>query len=179
MWRELFGFTGAAFAVVNGLLAIAIALLPVRRSVLKLRLGVAAVVLGVAALGVTLAIRYNAHAQQEHSLADRRDTRERLEAIVTAGRAILAEVRDAQKPLPSREADEWAQQAEVFINERLGELYIARFRKDAGEMYGEANVPAPRLPYWRAVRNRLVNLESMLAELPQPLRSSPVATPKL
>jgi hypothetical protein len=179
MWRELLGFTGAAIAVINGLLAIAVALLPVRRSVLKLRLGVVAVVLGIAALGATLVARYTIHVQQEHQLADRRELRERLEALLADGRAILAQIRDPQKALPNRDADEWAQRAEILLRERLGELYVARFRNDVGEMYGDAAVPASRLAYWRAVRNRLVNLETMVAALPSPLRPSPVATPRL
>jgi hypothetical protein len=28
-------------------------------------------------------------------------------------------------------------------------------------------VPAPRLAYWRAVRNRVVNLETIIAEFPE------------
>ena len=179
MWRELFGFVGAAVAVINGLLAMAVAMLPVRRSVLKLRLGVAAAVLGVLALGGMLAARYAIHVQQERQLADRRDAREKLEAFVADGRALLVQIRDPQKPLPNREADEWAQRAEIFLRERLGELAVVRFRKDISDLYGESGVPAARLPYWRAVRNRLVNLETITAELPAPLRLNPMATPKL
>jgi hypothetical protein len=179
MWRELFGFGGAAIAVINGLIAIAVAMLPVRRSVLKLRLGAAAAVLGVLALGTTLVARYTIHVQQEHQLADRREARQRLEAFMAEGQAILIQIRDSQKELPSRAADEWAQRAEIYLRDKLGELAVARFRKDVDEMYGDAAVLPTRLAYWRAVRNRLVNLEMMAAELPQPLRSSTVSTPKL
>ena len=44
---------------------------------------------------------------------------------------------------------------------------MIRFRNDANEMYGDAAVPAARLGYWRAVRNRVVNLEMMTAEFPE------------
>jgi hypothetical protein len=179
MWRELLGFVGAAVAVINGVLAMAIALLPVRRSVLKLRLGVAAAVLGVAVLGGMLAARYAFYVQQERQLSDRRDARDKLEALIADGRALLVQIRDPQKPLPNRDADEWAQRTEIFLRERLGELAVARFRKDISDLYGEAGVPAARLAYWRAVRNRLVNLETITAELPAPLRLSPTTTPKL
>jgi hypothetical protein len=179
MWRELFGFVGAAVAVINGVLALAVALLPVRRSVLKLRLGVAAAVLGMVAFGGVLVARYMVHVQQERQLSDRRDAREKLEGFIVDGRALLVQIRDPQKPLPNRDADEWAQRTEVFLRERLGELAVARFRRDVSELYGESGVPAARLAYWRAVRNRLVNLETITAELPAPLRPSPTATPKL
>lgn len=179
MWRDIFGFTGAAIAVINGFIAFAIALLPVRRSVFKLRLSVAAAVLGIAVLGATLVARYTIHVQEERQLSDRREARERLEALVADGRVILGQIRDPQKALPNREADEWAQRAEVFLLERFGDLYVARFRNEVGDIYGEPVLPAGRLAYWRAVRNRLVNLEAMAAELPSPWRQSPVTTPKL
>jgi hypothetical protein len=179
MWRDIFGFAGAAIAVINGFVAFFAALLPVRRSVLKLRLGVAAAVLGIAALGTTLVARYTIHVQEERQLADRREVRERLEALIADGRAILAQIRDQQKTLPNREADEWAQRAEVFLHDRFGELYVARYRSEVGDMYGEPVLPAGRLAYWRAVRNRLVNLEAIAAELPPPWRQSLVTTPKL
>jgi hypothetical protein len=179
MWRELFGFVGAAVAVINGVLALAVALLPVRRSVLKLRLGVAAAVLGVVVFGGMLVARYAMHVQQERQLSDRRDARDKLEGFIADGRALLAQISDPEKPLPNRDADEWAQRTEIFLRERLGELAVMRFRKDVSELYGESGVPAARLPYWRAVRNRLVNLETMTAELPAPLRPSPTVTPKL
>jgi hypothetical protein len=179
MWREYFGFAGAAVAVVNGVLAILIALIPVRRSVLKLRLGAIAVGLGIVVLAATLIVHFDAVLRQERQLAERRDTRERLEALVQQGRDLLGQIRDPQKEFPTRAADEWAQRAEIYLREKFDELAVARFRKDAGDMYGDAPVPAPRLAYWRAVRNRLVNLEAIVAELPSPVRSSPVATPRL
>jgi len=179
MWRELFGFVGAAVAVINGVLALAVALLPARRSVLKLRLGVVAAVLGVVTLGGVLVARYAGHVQQERQLSDRRDTREKLESFIADGRTLLEQIRDPQKPLPNRDADEWAQRTEIFLRDRLGEVAVARFRKDISDLYGESGVPAARLPYWRAVRNRLVNLETMTAAMPAPLRPSPTVTPKL
>jgi hypothetical protein len=179
MWRELFGFAGAAMAVINGLLALAIALLPARRSVQRLRVGVLAVVLGVVALGTTLVARYTVYVQDERQLSDRRAVRERLEALLSDGRAILVQIADPQQPLPNLQADEWAQRVEIYLRERLGEIYVARFRREANEMYGDAAVPAAKLAYWRAVRNRLVNLETTIAELPAPTRLSTVSTPRL
>jgi hypothetical protein len=179
MWRELLGFSGAVIAVVNGLIALAVALLPVRRSVLKLRLSVVALILGVLVLGATLAARYGLYLQQERQFAERRDARERIEAFLADGQVILAQIRDLQKELPNRAADEWAQRSEIYLRDALGEIYVARFRKDVSEMYGDAGVPPQRLAYWRAVRNRLVNLEMIAAELPQPIRISPVSTPRL
>ena len=179
MWRDYFGFVGAAIAVVNGLLAIVAALLPVRRSVLKLRLGATAVGLGVLVLAATVIVRFDSVVRQERQLADRRETRERLEALVGEGRDLLAQIRDPQKEFPTRAADEWAQRTEMYIGEKLDELAVVRFRKDVGDMYGDVVVPAGRLAYWRAVRNRLVNLEAIIAELPSPVRSSPASTPKL
>jgi len=179
MWRELFGFSGAAIAVINGLLALGVALLPPRRSVLKLRLSVVAVALGVAALGTTLAAGYYGYVQQQRELSDRRSAREQLEAFLADGRAILGQISDPQKELPNRAADEWAQRTEIYLREKLGELYVARFRKDVNELYGDAAMSGSRLAYWRAVRNRLVNLETMIAELPQPMRLNPVSTPRL
>jgi hypothetical protein len=179
MWRELFGFAGAVVAVINGLLALAIALLPARQSVLRLRMGVLAIVLGVAALATTLGARYTAYVQDERQLAERRAVRERLETLLSDGRGILARIADSQAPLPNLEADEWAQRVEVYLREKLGEVYVARFRRDLPEMYGDAAVPASRLAYWRAVRNRLVNLQTTIAELPAPARLSPASTPRL
>jgi hypothetical protein len=179
MWREYFGIFGAAIAVINGLIAIFIALLPVRRSVIKLRLGAAALALGVLAAGAGIASGLYTRIQHDRQLADRREARERLEGFIGDGRAILGQIRDPQKEMPNRAADEWAQRTEIYLRDKLGELYVARFRKDVNEMYGDAAVPVARLDYWRAVRNRLVNLETMTGELPQPLRPSLVSTPKL
>jgi hypothetical protein len=179
MWRESFGFVGAAIAVVNGLIAIVIALLPVRRSVAKLRLGATALALGALAVVGTAFFWYDAHIHQERQLADRRETRSRLDAFIVEGRALLAQITDPQKELPNRAADEWAQRTEIYLREKLGEIYVARFRRDVSEMYGDAGIAPARLAYWRAVRNRLVSLETITAELPPPLRLSPVSTPRL
>ena len=40
-----------------------------------------------------------------------------------------------------------------LLRDKIGERTIARFRKDASELYGDANIAAPRVGYWRAVRN--------------------------
>lgn len=169
MWRAYLGFLGTAIAVVNGLLAITIALLPIRRSVAKLRLGVLAVLLGAVAAGGAYYGKHYASVQQERQQADRREIRERLETFIFEGRTLLGQIRDQQRELPTRPADEWAQRVEVYLRDKLGERYVARFRKDVNDMYGDASVPPDRLGYWRAVRNRVVNLEMISAEFPEPL----------
>jgi hypothetical protein len=179
MWREYLGFVGAAIAVVNGLIAIVVAMLPVRRSVAKLRLGAAAVVLGVLAVGGTLVSLYSMRVQQERQLSDRREIRQRIDGFIQEGQTLLAQIGDSRRELPTRLADEWAQRTEIFLRGRLGELYVVRFRREVNEMYGDAPIAAARIDYWRAVRDRLVNLEMMAAEFPPPLRPSTVSTPKL
>ena len=165
MWREYFDFAGTALAVINGLIAITIALLPMRRSVIKLRLGAVALVLGALAVGATFYSTYRAHVQVERQQSDRAEVRMRLESFITEGRTLLGQIRAADGQLPTSAADEWAQRAEIFLRDKLGERTIARFRKDANELYGDdASVAAPRMGYWRAVRNRVVNLEAIGAE---------------
>ena len=165
MWREYFEYAGTMLAIVNGLIAITIALIPMRRSVLKLRLGVAALVLGALAVGATFYSKYNAYVRVERQQSDRIEVSARLENFITEGRNLLGQIRDANRALPTTAADEWAQRAEIFLRDKLGERTIARFRKDADELYGDAaGVAAPRVGYWRAVRNRIVNLELISAE---------------
>jgi hypothetical protein len=165
MWRQYFGNAGTAFAVINGLIAIVIALLPVRRSVHKLRLGAAALVLGALAVGAAFYSKYHAHVQVERQQSDRTEIRKRLEGFLVEGRDLLGQIRDNKRDLPAKAADEWAQRAEIYLRDKLGENYVPRFRKEASELYGDdANVATPRLAYWRAVRNRVVNLEAIGAE---------------
>ena len=165
MWREYFEFAGTALAVVNGLIAITVALLPMRRSVLKLRLGAFALVLGALAVGATFYAKYSTYVRIERQQSDRAEVRTRLENFITEGRNLLGQIRDPNRELPTTAADEWAQRAEIFLRDKLGERIIARFRKDADELYGDgANIAAPRMGYWRAVRNRVVNLETIGAE---------------
>jgi hypothetical protein len=168
MWREYFAFAGTLFAVINGLIAITIALLPVRRSVYKLRLGAAALVLAALAVGAAFYSKYHAHVQVERQQLDRAEIRQRLDNFIAEGRGLLSQIKDARRDLPATAADEWAQRAEIYLRDKLGERYLARFRKEANELYGDdASVAAPRLAYWRAVRNRIVNLEAIGAEFPE------------
>jgi hypothetical protein len=81
---------------------------------------------------------------------------------------LLRKIKDPKQPLPNQEADRWAQQAEIFLRERLGESYVTRYRADLTEMFGDADVAANRLGYWRAVRNRVINLQNVSAEFPPP-----------
>jgi hypothetical protein len=164
MWRDYIGLTGTAVAIINGLLAIFIALLPVRRSVIKLRLAAAALVLAVIALGATAYSSHHARVQRELRATERSEIREKLETFVLEGRTLLAQISDAQRELPSRSADEWAQRVEIYLREKLGERYIARFRRDVDDLYGDVALAPARLGYWRAVRNRVVNLERLNAE---------------
>ena len=168
MWREYFGFAATALAVINGLIAITVALLPMRRSVLKLRLAAAALVLGGLAVGATFYSVYSAHVRVERQQFDRTEARKRLENFILEGRELLGQIRNANRALPATAADEWAQRTEIYLRDKLGERYVPRFRQEANEMYGDdASVAAPRLGYWRAVRNRIVNLEAISAEFPE------------
>jgi hypothetical protein len=171
MWREYSDFAVTALAVVNGLIAITVALLPMRRSVLKLRLGAAALVVAALAVGATFYGQVRSYVQIERQQSDRAEIRARLQNFVAEGRGLLEQIKDADRELPTTAADQWAQRAEVFLRDKLGERTIARFRKDASELYGEGtNIAAPRLGYWRAVRNRVVNLEAISAEFSEPTR---------
>ena len=175
MWREYFGFVAPALAVLNGLIAIVIALLSIRRSVLKLRLGVTALVFGIIAVGASYYAKHSTRIQAEQQQADRNVVREQIETYILEGRTLLGQIRDAQRELPSRPADEWAQRSEVYLRDRLGERYVTRFRKDANDLYGDASIAGPRMGYWRAVRNRVVNLELIAAELSEPPQPAPPA----
>lgn len=180
MWREYFGFVAPALAVLNGLIAIVIALLSIRRSVLKLRLGVTALVFGIIAVGASYYAKHSTRIQTEQQQAERNTVREQIETYILEGRTLLGQIRDAQRELPSRPADEWAQRSELYLRDRLGERYVTRFRKDANDLYGDTSIAGPRMGYWRAVRNRVVNLELIAAELsepPQPAPPAPAAPP--
>ena len=168
MWRDYLEYAGTALAVANGLIAITVALMPMRRSVYKLRLGAVALVLAARAVGATFYSKYRAYVQIERQQSDRTDIRMRLENFITQGRDLLREIRNPERELPTTAADEWAQRAEIFLRDNLGERSIPRFRKDANELYGDdASVAAARMGYWRAVRNRVVNLETISAEFPE------------
>jgi len=160
-------FTGTVLAVINGLIALGIALLPARWSVHKLRLGAAALALGALAVGATFNSMYRASAQIERQQSERAEIRKRLENFIMEGRELLGQIKDARRDLPTTAADEWAYRAEIYLRDKLGERYVPRFRKDANELYGEGDVAAPRLAYWRAVRDRVVNLEAISAEFPE------------
>ena len=171
MWREFFGFAATVFAVANGLIAIAVALLPMRRSVLKLRLAVLALVLSATAVGATFYSIYRAHVQFERQQLDRDGIRKQFDQFIAEGRRLLEQIRDDNREFPTAAADQWAQRAEVYLRGKLGEAYVPRFRKDVSELYGEdPGVAAPRLGYWRAVRNRTVNLELIGAEFSKAAR---------
>jgi hypothetical protein len=180
MWREYFGFVAPALAVINGFIAIIIAMLPIRRSVAKLRLGVIALALGAVAVGAGYYAKHAARIQSEQQQAARNQVREQVETHILEGRTLLGQIRDAQRELPARPADEWALRSENFLRARLGERYVSRFRKEANDLYGDASIPGPRMGYWRAVRNRVVALELIAAELteqPDVVPPTPPATP--
>jgi hypothetical protein len=164
MWRDYLAFVAPALAVANGLIAIVVALLPMRRSTAKWRLAMAAVALGAVAVGTTLLLKYESYARTEREQAERGQVRERLETFILEGRTLLAQIKDMQRDLPTRPADEWAQRSEIYLRDRLGERYATRFRKDVNDLYGDAALPTARMGYWRAVRNRVVNLETISAE---------------
>ena len=166
MWRDYIGLTGTVVAAINGLLAIVIALLPVRRSVIKLRLGVAALVLAGIGLGAAAVSKHYERVQQDRRATERAEIRDTVQTFILEGRTLLNQIGDSQRELPSRASDEWAQRAEIYLRGKLGEQYVARFRRDVDDLYGDAPLAPSRLGYWRAVRNRIVNLERINAEFP-------------
>jgi hypothetical protein len=168
MWRDYFGSVGTIFAVVNGLIAITIALLPMRRSVYKLRLGALALMLGGLAVGAAFYTTYRSYVQTERQQTDRAEIHLRLAGFIAEGRELLGQIRDGRHEMPTAAADQWAQRAEIYLRDRVGERYVTRFRADVNELYGDdAAVIESRLGYWRAVRNRIVNLEAINAEFPE------------
>ena len=103
--------------------------------------------------------------------------REQIQTYILEGRTLLGQIRDAQRELPAKPADEWALRAETYLRDRFGERYVARFRKEANDLYGDAPIPGPRMGYWRAVRNRVVALELIASELTEPPDVSAPAPP--
>ena len=169
MWRDILGFAGTILAVVNGLIAFGIALLPSRRSVYRLRLGVAALLLGALAVGATFYTKFRAYTQIERQQSDRGDIHKRLDAFIAEGRQLLAQIKDPKVEMPTAAADTWAQRVEVYLGEKVGTDAIPRFRRPAGELYGtDDTVAAPRQAYWRAVRDRVVNLQEINAGFAEP-----------
>jgi hypothetical protein len=166
MWREYAGFIGSIVAVINGVLAITVAMLPMRKSVAKLRLAVTALVLGALTVGLMFYARYQAGVQIEQQQSDRREIRERLETLVLEGRTLLNQIKDSNRELPTRPSDEWAQRAELYLRDKLGARYVPRFRREVSDLYGDHAIAPARLGYWRAVRNRVVNLELISSEFP-------------
>lgn len=167
-WRDYAPLFGPVAALVNAFLAIAVALLPLKSPKTKLRIGIAAVVLGVLAIGATMYSEYLGHRQQEQQRAYRVDTRDQLDALIVEGTALVSQIGEPQQALPVRQADQWAQKAEALLSERLGNAYVARFRSDIVPLVGEStSVPGDRLGYWRAVRNRVVQLQRIAAEFPK------------
>ena len=162
MWLEHLGLAGTTIAVVNGVLAIMIALMPRGSQVAKVRIGVLALALGI--LAIVAAFIPGSPADQQQ--AERSDIRDRLDGFVHDGMVLLRKIKDPKQALPNQEADRWAQQAEIFLRERLGESYVTRYRADLTEVFGDADVAANRLGYWRAVRNRVINLQNVSAEFP-------------
>jgi hypothetical protein len=166
MWRDYLWIAAALLAVVNGVLAFLIAKLPARSSVFRLRLGALAIALGLVAAGTAVYARYQSSARTDRQQSERIETRKRLENLVLEGRALLGQIKDSQRELPAGNADEWAQRAEILLRDKIGERAVIRFRREVPELYGDdATVQPARLPYWKAVRNRTVNLEMIGAEL--------------
>ena len=165
MWRDYLGFIGAALAVLNGVIATFIASLPDRRSVYRLRLGVLTLVIGAVAVGAAIFAQHSISLRADRQQADRIEIRKRVENFALEGRGLLDQIKDPQHELPARPADEWAQRAEIFLRSKLGERYVARFRKEPGPLFADDQaIAAARLGYWRAVRNRVINLDMIGAE---------------
>jgi hypothetical protein len=166
MWRDYLGYAAALLAVLNGALAMLIARLAPRRSVLRLRLGALALVIAAFAVGTTIYAAWHTGATARREASDRVEVRTRLENLALEGRALLAEIKDPHRALPSRQADQWAQRVEIYLRDHLGERAIARFRRDVPDLYGDdASIAPNRAAYWKAVRNRIVNLDTISAGL--------------
>jgi hypothetical protein len=173
MWRDYLGFIGAALAVLNGLIATFIARLPDRRSVYRLRLGVTTLLIGALAVGAAIYSQHSVRVRADRQAADRIEVRKRIDNFALEGRGLLDQIKEPQRELPARAADEWAQRTEIFLRAKLGERYVTRFRKEPNPIYGDdTTIAAARMGYWRAVRNRVINLDMIGAEFgePPPLR---------
>ena len=169
MWRNYIGYAAAVLAVLNALIATLIARLPDRRSVYRLRLGVITMVLGVIAIGAAIFAQHSARFVVDRGVADRIELRKRIETFGTEGRALIDIIKDPQRELPARNADEWAQRTETYLRSKLGEPYVVRFRADLGPLYGDdPTVAQGRIGYWRAVRNRVINLDFISGEFKEP-----------
>ena len=164
MWREYFDLAGTALAVINGLIAITIALLPMRRSVLKLRLGAVALVLGALAVGATFYSKYRAYVQSSGSspTAPRFACGSRTSS--RKGATLLGQIRApiANCRRPPRTSGRNGRKS-FFATSSASAPSPGSARTPTSSM-ARANVAAPRLAYWRAVRNRVVNLEAIGAE---------------
>jgi hypothetical protein len=169
MWRNYLGYIPAVLAVLNALIATLIARLPDRRSVYKLRLGVTTLVIGAIAVGGAIFAQHSARFLTDRQVADRIELRKRVETFALEGRGLLDSIRDPQRELPARAADEWAQRTEIYLRTRLGDKYVTRFRSDLGPLYGDDTSVSPaRIGYWRAVRNRVLTLDMISAEFSEP-----------
>jgi hypothetical protein len=167
MALEYLGLAGTIIAVINALLALIIAVLPRGSQLTKMRIGAIAVALGLFAVVAALYPQDDAQgAQAQQQRSERREIRRQLDGFVRDGTALLAKIKDSKQALPNKQADLWAQQAEIYLRDRLGERYVARYRADLGDLYGDTNVAHERLGYWRAVRTRVINLEKVSAEFP-------------
>jgi cell division protein FtsB len=167
MWREFFAYAAAIVAVANGVIAMIVAWLPVRTSVHKLRLGAVALGLAAVAVGATAYAKYHSYAQSSRLESDRTEIRKRLDTLSQEGRALFEQIKDAQRELPSKAADEWAQRTENFLRDNVGASYVPRFRQDQSDLYGvDLTIQPSRAAYWRAVRDRMVNLDAIRSEFP-------------
>ena len=169
MWRNYIGYVAAILAVINALIATLIARLPDRRSVYKLRLGVTTLVIGALAIGAAIFAQHSARFLLDRQQSDRIELRKRVETFALEGRGLLDTIKDPQRELPARAADEWAQRTEVYLRTKLGDTFVTRFRSDPGPLYGDdPNIAPARAGYWRAVRNRVVTLDMISAEFKEP-----------
>ena len=102
----------------------------------------------------------------ERQQSDRAEIRKRLENFIAEGRGLLGQIKDAAAAICRRPPPTNGRSGRKSIcATSSASATVARFRKDASELYGDdPSVPAPRLAYWRAVRNRVVNLEAIGAE---------------
>jgi hypothetical protein len=89
--------------------------------------------------------------------------RESLGLLLLEGQQIQQMCGNEKEPAPSNQAQEWADRAEAYLSENLGQSYVARFRSGAGLPPGSTPM------YWHSMehRNLLTHLQVRLARLNQ------------
>ena len=98
----------------------------------------------------------------------RRERRERLGDFLLEGRSISLQCANEKEPVPSEEADDWAERAESYLDKHLGSDYVATFRDAAGLPMGLTSITSkPHRDLQSGIMIRLARLQQFLEELRQ------------